>query len=285
MRLSADDFLHLAIPSTQRHYTIRDTMLYALGLGLGLDPVDPRQLRYVYEQGLEALPTMATVLAQERGWFLDPRVGLDVVAGVQVEHALTLYRPLAPSGLLRGETCIADVIDKGAGRGAIIAVRTDLFDGDAPVASSTQTTYFRRDGGFGGTDRARPSRPSWPDRPADIAFVHPTSRQAALIYRLSGDDTIIHASPDAAAIAGFERPILHGLATYGIAAYAIIAVCCDNRPERLTGIACSFMAPVFPGETLRVDIWREAGGARFRVACIERDCVVADHGDARFTGA
>ncbi|WP_244447041.1 MaoC family dehydratase [Hoeflea sp. BAL378] len=283
MKISGADLMNREIPRTEQIYTARDTMLYALGLGLGLDPLDPRQLSYVYEDGLRALPTMAAVLAQERSWFSDPGIGLDTTGGVEVQHGLTLHRPLQPAGALRGETRITDVLDKGAARGAIVAVRTDLSDAAGPVATSIQTIYFRRDGGCGGSNgTARPQPQPWPAGPPDISFLHPTSAQSALIYRLSGDDTSIHASPAAAAAAGFDRPILHGLATYGIAAYAVIATCCDNRPERLTEIDCSFTAPVFPGETLRIDLWRNGGAVRFRVVCAERDVVVADQGRATF---
>jgi acyl dehydratase len=172
------------------------------------------------------------------------------------------------------------VADKGAGKGAILHLVKTLNDAIAGVKLATirSVLFLRGDGGCGsfGNATAEPSplAEQTPSRIKDIA----TLPQSALIYRLSGDYNPIHADPDAAAKAGFERPILHGLCTLGVATRAILAALADGRPDRLRSLSVRFSRPVFPGETIRTEFFTIDDQIRFRSRVVERDVVVLDRG-------
>jgi acyl dehydratase len=266
-------------------YAERDTLLYALGLGLGADPLDPAQLRFVTETELHALPSMATVLAWSTGWMQDPRTGIDYVRTVHGEHDVTLLAPLPAQGEVVGRTHVSRVCDKGAGKGAIVESVRELFlPGGQPLAVVRQINFCRGDGGYsasgGVSDAAPQSLPAVPDHAPDCVASQATLPQAALIYRLSGDWNPLHSEPAVAARAGFVRPILHGLCTWGMAAYAVLRTCCNNDASRLRRMAARFSAPVYPGETLEFQIWRasDAQGAHLRASVPARNAIVLDHG-------
>lgn len=264
-------------------YGDKDAMLYALGLGLGGDPCDARELRFVYEEGLKALPTLATVLCSATGWMHDPRFGIDASRIVHGEQHLVLHRPLAPSGELSGRMRVKHVFDKGRDKGAVVWTERVLVDtaSTQPICTLLSATVARGDGGFGGPPGPETQRSVAPARDPDWIDELPTSPRAALLYRLNGDRNPLHASPAAARAAGFERPILHGLCTFGMAAWSIIRSVCEGVPERLQAIGARFSSPVYPGETLRVLIWREAEGLVFRVLVLPREVVVLNAGVAR----
>jgi len=266
-------------------YSWRDTVLYALGLGLGSDPVDPAELRFVYEQGLQALPTMPVVLGYPGFWISEPDTGIDFRKVVNGEVSLTIHSPPPPEGTLIARNSVDEVIDKGEGRGAILRVRRDLIDQATGVLQSTQVTsmFCRADGGFGGPQTGKPQpEVTIPDRLPDMSTSRTTLPQAALIYRLSADLNPLHADPAVAEAAGFPRPILHGLATFGVAGYSLLAASPHREAGSLRELSCRFSAPVFPGETLRTDMWIEPGATLFRCTVIERDKVVLDRGRAVF---
>jgi len=266
-------------------YTWRDTILYALGVGLGSNPVDPRELRFVYEKGLQALPTMAVVLGHPGFWVSDPDTGISFRNVVHGEQSLTIHAPLPAEGTLVARNSVDEVIDKGEGRGAILRVRRDLIDQATGALQSTQvmSMFCRADGGFGGPPTGKPQpEVTIPDRLPDMSINRTTLPQAALIYRLSADLNPLHADPAAAETAGFARPILHGLATFGIAGHALLAASGDGDAGALRELNCRFSAPVFPGETLRTDMWIEPTGTLFRCTVLERDKVVLDRGRAVF---
>ena len=275
-----------SIPAVEQSYTERDTMLYALGLGLGLDPIDPRELRFVYEDGLRALPTMAVVLGYAGFWLQDPALGVDWKRVLHGEEALEFHRPFAPAGTVVGVHSIDRVIDKGAGRGALIVWTRTLYDkpSGAKLATVTQTTFCRAEGGFEGGDAPLPAPAAVPERVPDQVCDRPTPAQMALVYRLSADRNPLHADPAVAAEAGYPRPILHGLATLGVAGFAILKTLCDCDPTRLRTLSVRFSAPVYPGETIRTEIWRERERIAFRARVLERDVVVLDRGSATLAG-
>lgn len=284
MAIVLESLLALSLPDVEQSYTVKDTILYALGCGLGLDPTDDDQLRFVCERDLQPLPTMVTVLAHPGFWIRDLDTGIDWLKVVHGEQGVHLHRPLPPEGIVVARHRITDVLDKGEGRGAIVLWQRELYDktsGDH-LATVKQSSFCRGDGGFGGPPATSASPRARPDRPPDAACVFATSPQAALIYRLSGDLNPIHADPQVARAAGFERPILHGLATFGIAAHALLRSEAPDQRHSLRSIGARFSAPVYPGETLRTDIWREADGVGFRVIAIERDIVAITHGFATF---
>jgi acyl dehydratase len=262
-------------------YTPKDCMLYALGLGLGADPLDAQQLRFVYEKDLQVLPTMAVLLASPGFWLQQPGTGVNWKAVLHGEQGLTLHRPLRPSGTLVGKMSIDEIVDKGAEKGALIYSRRDLHDQQSGelVCSLTSTSFCRGEGGFGGPTGPTRAPHELPSRAPDLTRDLRTLPQAALIYRLSGDYNPLHAEPAVAASVGFKQPILHGLCTYGVAGHAILMTLCGYEPARLRRLDVRFSAPVYPGETIRTEIWNEAPGrASFRARVVERDVVVLNNG-------
>ncbi|WP_207206635.1 MaoC family dehydratase [Methylovirgula ligni] len=262
-------------------------MFYALSIGMGLDPDERRELGYVYERDLQAVPTMAVVLAQPSRWIEQLPTGIDYSKVVHGEQGLVMHRSLPSEGTVVSKTNVVDIIDKGAGKGALLITRRMLHDksSGALIATISQTIFCRADGGFGGTQRPAPAVHYLPERPADMTVKMPTSPQAALLYRLNGDLNPLHADPDVAAKAGFPRPILHGLATYGVAARAILKTVCGYDGRRLRSLSCRFSAPVFPGDTLQAEIWQDGDVASFRLRAIERDLVAVTNGRAEIRPA
>ena len=270
-----------------RHtYSTRDTILYALGVGAGADPLDARQLGLIYENRLVALPTMAAVLASPGPWMQKrEELGINYTKLVHGEQGVTLHAPLPSAGTLIGRSRVTRIVDKGEGKGAVMHVEKTLSD-DATgqlLATAEQVLFLRGDGGFstgGGGDDAAPAPRATPDTAPDSTIELATRRDQAALYRLSGDYNALHIDPEVASRAGFPKPILHGLATYGIACRAIVETFCDFDPTRLKSIRARLSSPVFPGETVRLECWRTDEGVAFRARVAERDVVVLTHGAA-----
>ena len=282
MAIDYDKLLALSIPEVTQSYTEKDAILYALGVGLGHDPLNEAELPFVYEKNLKLLPTFAAVLGWPGFWMRDLDTGVDWVKLVAAEQSLVLHRPLAPRGAIVGRTRVTEIIDKGAGKGGVVYSRRDVIDqatGET-IATATQTTFCRADGGFGGPPRTAPPVHPIPERAPDLVCDLPSRPESALIYRLSGDPNPLHVDPAVAKAAGFPRPILHGLATLGMAGHAILKCLCDYDPARLAAIAGRFSAPVFPGETIRTEMWRDGSVVSFRARVIERDVVALNSGRA-----
>lgn len=274
-------------PEFEHAYAQRDTILYALGLGFGADPMDESQLRFVYEKDLLAVPTMAVVLGYPGFWVRNPDSGIDWVKVLHGEQRLVLHKPLASAGTVVGRNRVRSIVDKGFGKGATLVTERTIYDKRSGelLATVEQVTLCRGDGGYsaGGqpSDAPLPALPGVPQAPPHMQCDLPTRPEAALIYRLSGDPNPLHADPAVARAAGFPRPILHGLATFGVAAHALMKACCGYEPARLRSIAARFTAPVFPGETLRTEIWDAGGDVFFRARALERDTIVLNNGHAR----
>jgi acyl dehydratase len=269
-------------PDLEHEYSARDTILYALGLGCGSDPMDARDLRFVYEDGLLALPTLAVILGYPGFWLKEPGTGVDWRKVLHGEQGLTLHAPLPAAGTVIGRTRITEIIDKGD-KGALLLSERDIVDKSSGrlLATLRGTTVLRGDGHFGGPAGPAPEPHVLPQRQLDACLDLPTLPQAALIYRLSGDYNPLHADPQVATAAGFKRPILHGLCTYGVAARAVLKLCCDDDPAALRQFDVRFSAPVYPGETIRTEIWRDGATISFRARVVERDVVVLNNGLAR----
>ncbi|GGH66653.1 3-alpha,7-alpha,12-alpha-trihydroxy-5-beta-cholest-24-enoyl-CoA hydratase [Comamonas phosphati] len=296
----AIDYHHLKnrpfAPVTQ-HYTARDTMLYALSLGLGNDPLDAGALPFVYEGlqgGLRALPTQAVVLGYPGFWAREPDTGIDWVKLLHGEQRVRWHRPLPADCEVVGRNRITHLIDKGEGKGAILVIERRLETGAGELlATLQQVTFLRGDGGYsqqGGGQPCQPSdaplpalQPTPADRAPDFTDTQAIRPEAALLYRLMGDTNPLHADPAVAAKAGFERPILHGLASYGLVAHALLRQCAGSDPARLKALDIRFAAPVYPGETLVTEIWRVPGQPQhyqLRARVAERGVVVLSHGCA-----
>ena len=283
MAIDYDRLIAWTIPDAAQTYDAKDCILYALGLGFGSDPVDPRHLRHVYERDLEPFPTMALVLAAGGSWSRDPGTGIDFTRLLHAEQSFELHRPLPSRGTVVSRSRVADVIDKGEGRGAIVTSERLLFIDDEAEATATlrSSLFARGDGGFGGRARVSPRPPAMPERAPDRLVRLKSLPQAALIYRLSGDYNELHSDPDVAARAGFAAPILHGLCTFGMAMRSVVEGL-GIEPKSIVAAGVRFTAPVYPGETLETSIWRDGPSAPFRTRVVERDVLALDHGSVRF---
>ncbi len=282
MTIVYDKLMALAIPPVEQVYGAKDCILYALGVGLGQDPMNEDELPFVYEKNLKVLPTMATVLGYSGPWARAPDTGIDWIKVVNGEQGFILHRPLAGQGAVAGRTRMVEVIDKGRGKGALILTERKVTDKatGAVIATVTQTIFCRGDGGFGGPPRAAPKPHPIPARAPDAVCDFATRPEMALIYRLSGDLNPLHAEPAAAKAAGFARPILHGLGTFGVCGHAVLKTMCAYDPARLVAFAGRFSAPVFPGETIRTEMWRDGAVVSFRARVVERDVLAIDNGRA-----
>jgi acyl dehydratase len=282
MTIVYDKLMALEIPPVEQAYGPKDCMLYALGVGLGHDPTNEDELAFVYEKKLKVLPTMATVIGHSGSLARNPNAGIDWVKVVNGEQGFTLHRPLDASDVIVGHTRLVEVIDKGAGKGALLLTErkiTDKKTGEA-IATVTQTIFCRGDGGFGGPPRDAPPPHPIPERKPDAICDLGTRPEMALIYRLSGDYNPLHAEPAFAKAAGFERPILHGLGTFGVSGHAVLKTICGYDPARVTVFAGRFSAPVYPGETIRTEMWRDGHVVSFRARVVERDVIAINNGRA-----
>ncbi|OYU97996.1 MAG: 3-alpha,7-alpha,12-alpha-trihydroxy-5-beta-cholest-24-enoyl-CoA hydratase, partial [Burkholderiales bacterium PBB5] len=240
--------------------------------------------------GLRVLPSMVVVLGFPGSWMAEPDTGIDLPMIVHGDELIELHRPLPAAGTVRAEHRVVRIVDKGPGRGATITYDKDLFDADSGerLASVRHTTFARGDGGFsqavGRSDLPLPPPAPVPARLPDRQLALRTLPQQALLYRLCADRNPLHSQPEVAREAGFERPILHGLCTYGFACRALLALWADHDPVRLKRLYARFSAPVLPGDTLRFDTWREGGEIAFRAHAVERGQVVLDFGRAHIDG-
>jgi len=271
-----------SFPDVVQDYSEKDTILYALGIGFGQQATNPDHLKYVYEKDLQAFPTMAVVLGYPGFWMKNPEAGINWVKLVHGEQRLTIHRPIPAKGRVIGRSRITHVIDKGADKGALVVTERTLSDADGNVlVTIAQTTFCRGDGGLSQSDESPAALEATPDTAPDMTCSLPILEQAALIYRLCADNNPLHADPEVAARAGYPRPILHGLCTYGVAARAIVQTVCGHDANKLVSMNTRFSSPVYPGETLVVEMWKDENkGVRFRAKVAERDIVVLSHGYA-----
>ena len=266
-------------------YTPRDTMLYALGIGLGAQPLDAGQLRFVFEQNLQTVPTMASILGSPGFWWRNAQTGVDWVKLVHGEQSVRVLQPLPVAARIVARNKVVSITDKGVGKGAIAVITRDLYDdsNNELIAQCRNVTFLRGDGGFsengGRSDPGPEPLPAPPDRVPDFELDLATLECQALIYRLSGDYNVLHADPAVAQAAGFLKPILHGLCTYGMAAHAVLKAVCDYESARIRALSVRFTAPVYPGETLRFQLWqRDSASLQLRARVPARDTVVLNNG-------
>jgi acyl dehydratase len=266
-------------PRRSFQYGETDTILYALAIGAAADG-DAADLPFVYESALRAYPSQATVIAWDDSWIR--KLGLNEQLIVHGEQRITLHRPLPTRARIRAQSRIKGVVDKGAGRGALLYVETRIEDvSERPLATLLSTVFARGDGGFGGDSVAALAPHAIPNRTPDIVWDAQAALNQAFLYRLCGDRNPLHVDPDVARRAGFERPILHGLCTYGMAVRAIIRGALDNDPTTIEHVAARFSAPLYPGERVQTLIWREGRDLSFRMQVAGDGRTVLDNGLVR----
>ncbi len=258
--------------SVEHTYNQRDVMLYALGVGCGTD-----ELSFTYERELKVLPTFAVIPSFPAMLNLGGAMQVNPAMVLHGEQAIEVPEPIPTEGHVITTPIIKAVYDKV--KGAVVVVATESVDAKGKVLFRSQSSIFvRGEGGFGGDRGPSGEKNVPPDRAPDKSISYTTLPQQALIYRLSGDMNPLHADPQFAAMGGFDRPILHGLCTYGHAGRAVLAAYCDNDPARLKSFAVRFSGVVFPGETITTDMWQVAPGKIVLTAKTER-------GQAVLTGA
>ncbi len=274
MAIDYDKLINLKSEGNRFNYSDRETMLYAIGVGMGRDPYDENELPYVFEKDtLKTVPSMATILTRMP---LLKDCGYDYTKVVHGEQRLTLHTDLPPEGELIADARVAEAYDKGEGRGAVIYVETKVRSAsdDTPLFDLVSTTFARGDGGFGGPSGSGPEPHAIPDRAPDHTCTLKTRKDQALLYRLSGDRNPLHADPELAKRVGFPVPILHGLCTYGTACRAVLQTVCKYDHKQMAGFNVRFSKPVYPGEAIATDMWVNGDIVSFRCRVPERDNVM-----------
>ncbi|MEV5610379.1 MaoC/PaaZ C-terminal domain-containing protein [Streptomyces sp. NPDC052225] len=249
----------------------KDIQLYHLGLGAGLPATDPDELRYTLESKLHVLPSFATVAGAGMGvvgGLSAPGVEVNLAHVLHGGQTIELHRPIPVKGSATTTSRVAAVYDKT--KAAVLVLRTEVADTDGPLWTADAQIFVRGEGGFGG-ERGPSERLDVPSREPDRTLDRPIREDQALLYRLSGDWNPLHADPEFAKLAGFDRPILHGLCSYGMTLKAVVDTLLDGDVSRITRYRTRFAGIVFPGETLRVRMWREPGRVQVTVCAVERD--------------
>ncbi|MBX9701552.1 MAG: MaoC family dehydratase N-terminal domain-containing protein [Acetobacteraceae bacterium] len=285
MPINHDHLMNYPIPEVRQTVTWKDVALYNFSVGLAQDPMDEKQLDFVYEPRLKVMPSMPVVLGAPGFWSRNPDTGIDWKQILHGEQGLTLHGRLPTEGEIIGRSRITGLVDRGAGKGALMYSERQVIDAKtgAVLATLNSTSFMRGDGGFGGpSGPVKQPHPEPAGTPDIVLDLHTRPEQAA-VYRLNSDLNPLHIDPAIATAAGFPRPILHGLCTFGTVCHALLRSLCDYDTERFGGMDLRFTSPVFPGETIRTEIWKEgSGGAAFRARVVERDKVVVSNGQFRF---
>ncbi|RED32668.1 acyl dehydratase [Rhodopseudomonas thermotolerans] len=255
-----DELMGLKATGQKYAYTDRDVMLYAYGIGMGADPMDEKELAFVNEatyteRPLKVVPTFASVAA----WGAGPgEMNLNRLLVVDGERDITFHRPMPVAANITADSSVVQVYDKGKDKGVVIRHQTILRDdkGEA-LATLLASRFARGDGGFGGPALEQPEPHKMPDRAPDRSVDISTRPDQALIYRLCGDRNPLHSDPEFAQKAGFPRPILHGMCTYGMTCRGVLQTYADYDASAFRQHAVRFSSPVYPGETVTMDMWKD----------------------------
>jgi len=279
MPINYDELMQATSTGIASKYGDRETMLYALGIGFMRDPMNEAELPFCYENGLKTVPTMATVIGWGQGGTM-ARSGINYLMVVHGEQRITMHKPLPSAAEVVSDERVLGVFDKGKDKGAVLVterVMREKASGDK-LCTLVSTTFARGDGGFGGPKDGAPEPHQLPTRAPDQVHAADTRADQAFIYALSGDRNPLHRDPKVAKMAGFPRPILHGLCSYGTACRAIISTICKYDPTQIVGFDVRFSSPVFPGETIVTEMWVDGKIVSFRCKLKERDVVVINNG-------
>jgi acyl dehydratase len=262
-------------------YSDREVMLYAYGIGMGADPMNETELAFVNEAAatprpLKVVPTFASVAA----WGSGPgEMNLNRVMVVDGERDITFHKPIAAAAHITADSNVLAVYDKGKDKGAIIRHQTILKNADGEkLATLVASRFARGDGGFGGSSEGQPEPHQVPSRAPDTIVDIPTRPDQALVYRLCGDRNPLHSDPGFAKKAGFPKPILHGMCTYGITCRGVLQTYADYDPTAFKQHVARFSAPVFPGETVTITLWKDGNVISFEAKVKARDATVIRNG-------
>jgi len=257
--------------STDIAWEHKDVQLYHLGLGAGRPATDPDELRYTLESRLHVLPSFATVAGGGMalaGGLSAPGVDVNLAHVLHGGQTVTLHRPIPVAGKAVQTSTVPAVYDKG--KAAVIVMRSDVADDEGPLWTCDTQIFVRGEGGFGG-ERGPSVRLDLPDRAPDRVEERAIREDQALLYRLSGDWNPLHADPEFAKLAGFDKPILHGLCTYGMPLKAVVDTVLGGDVARVRSYTTRFAGIVFPGETLRLRMWQDEGHVQVAVGAVERE--------------
>jgi acyl dehydratase len=281
MPLDPTGLMALSIPQRNVVYTGRDSLMYALTVGMAAG-AEADDLPFVWEKDQRIVPSMATMLAFDDSWL--EQAGINLKQVVHGALDLHFHAPLAAEGEVLAETRIAGLDDKGAGKAGLVFVETVLSQGDHAACTLLSTVFVRGAGGFGGPVGEQPIAAKVPEGAPQVTSQTPTSPNQALLFRLLGDRNPLHVDPALARQVGFDRPILHGACTFGIACAEVVRVFCEQEPTRLHRFAARFAGPLYPGETLAFSFWRDGPRIAFRAMAAEREAIVLDNGLAELAG-
>ena len=280
MALDVARLLAYEVPEIRQRYDANQSAFYALSVGMGRDPLDESHLPFVdpnYGAAQRVLPSQALVLGYPGFWLVRPDTTVDPTRILHGTQAVTWHRMLPPHGEVIGRTRVLRVADRGAGKHAMVVSERQIADAatGALYATLTQVHVLRGQGGCGGDPTPLPPPHALPVTPPEWQLDVETRPEQALLYRLNGDLFALHADPAMARRSGLPRPILHGMCVAGMATQALMRLLANEDPARLRAIEMRFSAPVYPGETVRIEAWRDGS---FRARVVERDEVVLDNG-------
>ena len=277
MAIDYDDMMQSGATGLASRYDEKDVMLYALGVGMGRDPLDEKELPFVYENnGLKVVPTFASVInrgeAPSERQRMPQKSQVNFALVVDGERRITFHKPLPPKCDVVTDERMLAILDKGEGKGAVLVQERATREAKSGDKLFTMVTsiFARGDGGFGGSPEGGPVLHILPERAPDLVKECDTRADQALLYALSGDRNPLHRDPAFAKMVGFPRPILHGLCSYGTACRAVLSTVADYKPERIKQFDVRFSKPVFPGETLVVEMWKDGGTISYRASVKER---------------
>lgn len=277
--IDPDKILTVRIPERQVAYRDRDAMLYALCCGAG----SRGDLAFVHEDRLKVLPSFGQNLCFDDAWL--PEAGIDLAKVVHGGLDLRMRRPFAASGSLTICPSVAGMTDKGEGRPAMVLLRSDILDDGETIFTSYSNMVVMGGGGFGGNRGESFDMIRNLDTPPDKILGVESRIDSPLLFRLLGDLNPLHARPEAARTAGFDRPIMHGANTFGLVCHEILKQFCGGDPARMSRFAARFSGPLYPGERMTLSCWQAGSTVRFTARTVERDSPVLDGGIAEINPA
>jgi acyl dehydratase len=292
MPIDYDDMMQSGATGLAAHYDEKDVMLYALGVGFMRDPLNEQELPFAYEGGtLKVVPTFASVIprgeAPPERQRMPRKSSLNFALVVDGERRITFHKPLPAKGTVLADERILDILDKGEGRGAVLIQERVVREQDSgdKLFTIVSSIFARGDGGFGGKPQGGPQLHEIPARAPDHVAEVDTRADQAFLYALCGDRNPLHRDPAIARAVGFPRPILHGLCSFGTACRAVLSTLAAYQPERIKQFDVRFSKPVFPGETLVVEMWADGGTISWRAGVKERPGIIAlNNGLCRLDG-